>query len=391
MSLTIRVVTDQPGLDELADAWRALNEAGAGDSLFGSYDWNSLWWKHYHELGELHVLVARDDAATVGIWPLYLATRTFGEVEKDMIGERKMPLPGKGWKLRVLAYLGSGEICSDFLAPVAQPGREAEIVEAMAAHLAADRSWHLLDLPDMLGDGPTTAALEQALTRRFGRARRRFRYQAPYAPLAATYDEFLNTLSKKSRYNARKKLKQLSLNHKVEHLFHRDPATLPEAMDNFIRLHQKRWNADGLPGVFVNDRFRGFHHAMAARGLERGWLRLGELRVNDQTIFATYGYRVGDRVYLYQQGSETDPHWDTYNIGYVALSFAISGAVEEGAREYDFLRGDAAYKLHWTTARRELVQLQAMRGLRGRLFHWHSAVNTDDQFRTRIKRLIGRK
>lgn len=391
MSLTIRLVTDQRGLDELAAAWLKLNAAGAGDPLFGSYDWNSLWWRHYHELGDLYVPVAMDGDATVGLWPLYRSTRTFGDVEKDMIGERQMPLPAKGLKLRVLAYLGSGEICSDFLGPVILPGREAEVLAALAAHLAHDRSWHLLDLPDMLADGPTTVPLEQALARRFGKARRRFRYEAPYAPLAATYDEFLNTLSKKSRYNARKKLKQLGLNHRVEHVFHSDPATLREAMDRFISLHQERWNADGLPGVFVNERFRGFHHAMAAKGLERGWLRLGALRVNDRTIFATYAYRVGERLYLYQQGSEADPHWDNYNIGYVALHFAISGAVEEGAKEYDFLRGNAAYKLHWTTAKRELVQLQAMRGLRGRLFRWHSAINTDDQFRTRIKRLIGRK
>lgn len=391
MGLTIRAVTDLAGLEALRPAWENLTGQGAGDSLFGSHLWNRTWWKHYQSLGELRVLTALDGEAVVGIWPLFLTERTYGEVEVEMIGPRKMPLPAKGTRVRVLAYLGSGEICSDFLQPIVAPEQAPEVLAAMTAHLKAARDWDVLDLADMAVDSPVLPALEAALEKRCGRVRRRHRYFAPYAPLAATFDEYLETLSKKSRYNARKKLRQLQLNHKVEHVFHEDPATVREAMETLIRLHLARWNADGLPGVFVNERFVGFHHEMAAAGLERGWLRLGILRVNEQPVFATYGYQIGDRLYLYQQGSDPDPHWDTYNLGYVALNFAVADAVERGVRVYDFLRGEAAYKLHWAREKRELVQWQAARGgWRGRLFMWHSAINTDDQLRAKVKRLIGR-
>jgi len=390
LMITCRTVADLQALEELRAPWERLTAGGAGDPLFGSHLWNSLWWKHYAGLGELRTLVAEQDGEVVAIWPLFLADRTFGEVEIDMIGPRRMPLPGKGLRLRTLAYLGSGEICSDFLAPIVLPNLAAPALDALAAHLAAQRDWDLLDLPDMLADNPTLPALRAALSHHLTKPRERFRYHAPYAPLAPTYDEYLDSLSKKGRYNARKKLRQLQLNHRVEHCFHSDPATLPAAMDEFIRLHQERWNADGLPGVFVNERFIGFHRDLAARLLERGALRLGFLRVNGQAVFATYGFQIGDRVYLYQQGGSADRYWDNYNLGYVALGFAMADAVERGARVYDFLRGNAEYKQHWAKEHRDLVQWQAARrGVRGRLFLAHSYVNTDDRWRARMKKMLG--
>jgi CelD/BcsL family acetyltransferase involved in cellulose biosynthesis len=390
MPVAVRTVTTLDEFAALRETWAALSAAGAGDPLFGSHAWNLTWWEHYQNLGELRVLVAADAGEVVGILPLFSARRTFGDVQRDMMGDRKMPLPGKGIGVSVLAYLGSGEICSDYLQPLLAPGREAEIAAALLGELKAQHDWHVLDLCDMPGEGATIEAVRAALAKHFGKFRERFRYVVPFATLPGSYDDYLKTLSKKSRFNARKKVRQLELNHRVEHTFHDDPATLATAVDTLIELHQRRWTADGLPGVFVNDRFIGFHRAMAAAGLESGWLRLGILRINDEATFATYAYQVGDRVYLYQQGSATDPHWDRYNLGYVALGFALAAAADGGMREYDFLRGDAAYKLHWAPERRSLVQLQAVRGFRGQLFMLHSAINTDDRLRQRVKGLLGR-
>lgn len=391
MAPTVRIVTTAADLQTLADAWQTLSDDGAGDPLFGSFAWNATWWKHYQHLGKLRVFVAERDGVVAGIWPLFLANRTFGQVEIDMVGDRKMPAPGKGLPVRALAYLGSGEICSDFLQPLVRPGDEEPILDAMVAHLAQTRDWDLLDLCDTPAAGPVLPALRSALKKHLAAPRERFRYVAPYTALPGDYDAYLQTLTKKSRENARKKRRQLALNHTVTHTVHDDPATLREALDTLIALHQERWNADGLPGVFVNEHFIGFHHEMAAQGLERGWLRLGLLRVNDPVVFATYAYQVGDRVYLYQQGGSADPHWNRYNLGFVALGHAIEDACAHGAAEYDFLRGDAPYKGHWAREKRDLIQLQVARGVRGKAFMLHSMLNTDPELRAKVKSLVGKK
>ena len=389
MALDVRAVTDEAGFDALGPAWERLSVEGAGDALFGSFVWNRLWWKHYRHQGELRLLVAQDGADVVGVWPLFLARRNFHDVEIDMIGPRRMVLPGRPLGVGVLAYLGSGEICSDFLAPLVKPGDEERVIDALVVHLAAQRDWHLLDLADMDAASPTLPPLRAALAKRFGKVRERFRYRAPFAPLAASYDDYLDSLSKKSRYNARKKLRQLEISHRVEHAFHLDPESLDAAMSEFIDQHRQRWSEENLPGVFVNEHFIGFHRDLAAAALERGWLRLGFLRIDGETRFVTYAFALGDQTYLYQQGGHAN--WHHYNLGYVALGFSVADACERGSRIYDFLRGDAEYKLHWAKEHRELVQLQAARGLRGRAFMLHSTINTDDAVRRRLKRLVERK
>lgn len=387
MAFDVRVVADPAELDALREPWERLSETGAGDALFGSWLWNRTWWNHYRHRGELFVLVAERGDELAGIWPLFNEKRSFADIETEMIGPVRMVLPGKPFSMRALCYLGSGEICADFLRPLTLPGEEEAIVDALLAFLAGRRDWDLLDLIDMDASDKAVAALESCLPRHLGKVRRRFRYRAPYAELPGSYDDYLNTLSKKGRYNARKKRKQLSINHAVEHTYHDDPATLDSALDALIDLHTQRWRVEGLPGVFVNEHFIGFHRELAAAGLARDWLRLGFLKVDGETLFSTYAYQVGGRCYLYQQGGLTD--WHHYNLGYVALGFSIADACERGCRLYDFLRGDAEYKLHWAKQARELIQLQAVRpGLRGKWFMWHSTINTDDQVRNRIKRWI---
>ncbi len=387
MAYEVRVIVDPAELDALREPWERLSAAGAGDALFGSWLWNRTWWNHYRHRGELYLLAATRGDELAGLWPLFREKRSFADIETEMIGPVRMVLPGKPFALRALCYLGSGEICSDFLAPLLLPGEEEPLVEALLSFLRARKDWDLLDLIDMDAASPAVIALEKLLPQFLGKMRRRFRYRAPYAELPGTYDDYLNTLSKKGRFNARKKPRQLSLNHKVEHGYHADPATLDAAMDSFIGLHTQRWQAEGLPGVFVNEHFVGFHREMAAAGLARDWLRLGFLKVDDETLFSTYAYHVDGRCYLYQQGGMTD--WHHYNLGYVALGFSIDDACTRGCRLYDFLRGDAEYKLHWAKQERELMQLQAVRpGLRGKWFMWHSTINTDNEVRNRIKRLI---
>ena len=142
-----------------------------------------------------------------------------------------------------------------------------------------------------------------------------------------------------------------------------------------------------MPGVFVREEFIGFHKAMAAAGLARGWLRLGFLVIDGERAFALYGYRYGDKLFLYQQGSALG--YPRLNLGYAALALAIRSAVEEGAASFDFLRGGMAYKTHWARTRRDLYQFQIYRtGARAGLFRLHAGINTSTRLRRAVKRIF---
>src|SRR5262245_42518331 len=91
--LHVDVFSDESELDQLAGRW----EAFAGDVPFRGFQWLLTWWRHYGDArSKLLVLVARSpEGEVVGIAPWY-ASRTAREG-------------------RVIRFLGSGEVCSDYL------------------------------------------------------------------------------------------------------------------------------------------------------------------------------------------------------------------------------------------------------------------------------------
>jgi CelD/BcsL family acetyltransferase involved in cellulose biosynthesis len=122
-------------------------------------------------------------------------------------------------------------------------------------------------------------------------------------------------------------------------------ATLPAALDHLFRLHGRRWESQGEAGVLAEDRIRRFHREAAA-GLEAaGLLRLFTLATGDEVIAAYYGFQAGERAYAYLSGF--DPAYGFESPGTLIVAHAIAQGLEDGLREFHFLRGQEAYKYAW--------------------------------------------
>ena len=89
--------------------------------------------------------------------------------------------------------------------------------------------------------------------------------------------------------------------------------------------------------------------------MARGWLRLFVLRLNGEPAASLYAFRYNHVFYFYQSGF--DPAYGKYSVGLVTMALSIKAAIEEGAEEYDFLRGDERYKFQWTNTVREIGKL----------------------------------
>jgi CelD/BcsL family acetyltransferase involved in cellulose biosynthesis len=380
------LITTDERFDELEEDWIQLHSNSTADSLFCSYPWMRAWWRFYNNLGELRILTLRRNQKLVGVAPFFLRRMSARDIEVEMVGERRFIVPTQGLRYKVLQLLGSGQVCSDFLGFIAHEDDVDLIWTELYSHLQRHiKGYDILHMANIDEDTRGFKGLQYAAMR-VRNARYSNQYKAPYAALPGTYDDYLYTLSKKSRYNARKKIKQIAVHHDLKHAFHKDPETLDAAMDLFYNLHLQRWKAEGQDGVFTTAPMRDFHKAMAAEGLRRGWLRLGFLSLDDKPVFCTYGYQVGASAYLYQQGGS--PEYPNFNLGYAALAFSIEDACENGAGGYDFLRGEQGYKLHWAKNSRQLVQFIAGRSLKSMHFFARSFFNTDPQFRSFIKRFI---
>ena len=92
-------------------------------------------------------------------------------------------------------------------------------------------------------------------------------------------------------------------------------------------------------------RFTIFIARLLERLLERGQLRMSWLELDGTPAAAEYHLADGTATYAYQGG--VDPDRLAEEPGRLSTILCLRRAIEEGHRQFDFLRGDEPYKAHW--------------------------------------------
>lgn len=282
-------------------------------SPFQTWEWASLWWRHFGKGKRAQVLCVQEGNETVGIAPLY-ASRT-----------------GMG---RVVRWMGTG--ISDRLSIVASPEREWAVAEAVAEWLEAQPCADL----HQIADGSWMVRTAEARGWRVVEQEK-----CPYVVLPETWDAYWGSLSKKTRFNIGYAQRQMQKDFGKVHFDTAGAEELSGALDALFDLHTRRWRQRMLPGGFFHPRVRRFHREWAQCALQNGWLRLHTLRVEGAVRAVLYVFHFGRRAYYYLGGF--DPALARYSMGTVLTAYAIRRAIEEGCVVFDFLRGDEPYKYRW--------------------------------------------
>ncbi len=324
----VEELTQSGQFEALQPEWDALL-ASADSSLFQSWEWQWSWWRHYGR-GRLCLLTARRDGALVGIAPLMLGCYL-------------------GVPLRRLQFIGT--LGTDYLDLIVARAEAAPLIDCFMREIAARRHrWDLVDLQQIRSGSPLAAATAPSPCRTLRLRQER----CPFVPLPPSWGEYSGSLGKSLRKNIGYYRRLMEREHAFEIETFTD-GSLPEALDEFFTLHQARWRKRRLPGAFAGTRVRRFHHEVAARLHERGWLRLHRLRLDGRTRAVLYCFNHGGKGYYYQGGFE--PELARYSPGTVLTAHAIEDAIQLGATEFDFLRGDEPYKYAWKASDRENIRL----------------------------------
>jgi CelD/BcsL family acetyltransferase involved in cellulose biosynthesis len=223
------------------------------------------------------------------------------------------------------------------------------------------------DLADL--DGLRAGGLLEALALRRRADRRRFAapIPCPHLPLPASWEEYEASLGRNLRQNLRRygrRLEQEAPGPVTRRLVVR-PEEIDSTLDDLARLHQQVRTSRGQAGAFRSPELTAFHHLAARRFLEAGRLRLSRLDVGGKAVAVIYCVRQGDVVSFYTTGY--DPDYARFGPGRDLMAHAIGAAIAEGATEFDFLRGDEAYKDHWGARLRHDWRVVLPTGPRGRL------------------------
>ena len=338
-TIVVQRIEDPAAFQALREEWDELLAASLADSFFLTWEWLYAWWTHLAGDRRLFLLVARQGGRLVAIAPLSLRARRVAGV-----------LP-----LRSVEFLGADRLSSDYLDVIVRRGWEAEAIPALAQYLADARL--ALELASVRRAGCAAAALSRALTQRRWRMLETPTAVCPFIDLSGhTWESYLGTLESKPRNDFLRLLKNLTKKFSVR----LEPASSEpqrrEFMVHLVRLHNLRWqNLGGSDALHTAD-LVAFHDEVSRVTLERGWLRLFVLWLVGQPVASLYGFRYGRTFYFVQTGF--DPAYGRHAVGLITVGLTIKSAIAEGAEEYDFLRGDEAYKFRWAREVRHLATLE---------------------------------
>jgi len=118
-----------------------------------------------------------------------------------------------------------------------------------------------------------------------------------------------------------------------------------QAMEELARLHSLRWRDQGESGMLADPLIARVLPEAAEALAHAGTLRLYRLRFGETTAAALM-VLASARVHAYFIGG-FDPEFGRLSPSSALIGFAMRQATREGAREFDFLRGDEPYKARW--------------------------------------------
>ncbi|MCY4576191.1 MAG: GNAT family N-acetyltransferase [Chloroflexi bacterium] len=303
-------------LAAVAAEWPNLFSRSTTQSIFLSLPWQTAWAVNCCGSTEEHpVLTVRDDAdgSLHGVAPL--------NHDKDAV------------------TFGLDYNVTDYQDILSIPGEEEAVWDAILEHGVA-AGWASIELIGLRDDSPSTQILESRAAEYGWRADRSVWDVSPYVELPDSWDAHVQSLSKKDRHELRRKLRRLEASGEAEYrVYDKEHDELPDALDDFVSLMGKSSEAKS---DFLTPERRSFLETLTKTMADADSLQLAFLDVGGKPVSATMSFLEGDRLLLYNSGY--DPEYRHLSVGLLLKAYGLRGAIEQGLREYDFLRGNEPYK-----------------------------------------------
>lgn len=342
-AITARIIEDVAEWDVIRHDWDSLHAASPTASSMLDFCWLRCWWQIYgpvYGAGGLRIITLWREAQLVGALPLYIDNRR-----------------GSPYAAQCLRFVSTGEeeyeeTCPDYLNLLHLPGEEMACTHA--AWVAVDTlHWDTLEFIDIPVDSPLLrwrAAFS-------GNERLKIvpRGSCPIAVIGDGFEAYLTRLSSKTRMRARQEMRKVARSGAMFELATRE--NVDSYFDDLIRIHQKRWIADGKPGCFSSPRFTEFNRLLVSEWAASGRLVLARLSYRGVAHVVLYGFVTKGKFDLYQLGVEPIEGVAIHSPGIAANLLLMAQLAEMGVAHYDFLRGTSPYKKSLTTEQRDVVCL----------------------------------
>jgi len=318
--MRLQLHQDPADLMNLKNEWNDLLGGSATNTLFQTWDWNQLWWKHFGTSGGLFLLSVRDAGRNLaGIAPFFRYST--GDNQKHV------------------QFIGGTEL-SDYLDFIVYQGKESSFYSAVIDFLSAQPElWDVIDLHCIPADSPTLEGLRRSCQQKGFRGNLSVEDVCPRTQLPQSWSEFLLGMRQKDRHEIKRKIGKIQREAEDYGYDATTRACFSEDIESFLELHRK---SDATKMAFMNAKREAFFREMAWTFLQAGWLELSFLHANRRKLAGLLNFRYKDTVYVYNSGY--DPEFRHWSPGWVLISQSIQDAIEKGMKDYDFMRGSESYK-----------------------------------------------
>jgi CelD/BcsL family acetyltransferase involved in cellulose biosynthesis len=349
------ILTSIAEVEAIEADWRAL-QASIGNDVFTDYDWFHIWWRTIGNVNGrmLHIITARKEDKLVGLLPLAVIIR-------------------KGFRVLQATGAEAFYMC-DILA------EDEKLAEQLWRYARKSPHYDFAHLRDVYPH-----SLGKTVLSRFAKCsdiNKAYSLRLKWK----NSDEWIASLSKKSRSNRRNTIKLLERIGPVEHHICQ---TLPLAegiIEGMVHYKNQWCNEHGMQGMFDQPNILDYHRQLAQTHAKHGTLALSWLTCGNDILSYHVMYIYKKTVHSYVLA--TNPAWSEHSPGHLENQFAISWAIDNGYSVFDLMHGDFAYKKRLTDTVDECKEFffnQSLRGWAGQsLFIYKRAL------KNRLKKLLKR-
>lgn len=282
--------------------------------------WMLSWWRNSAPDGAgLRVVVVEDGDEVIGLGPYY----------SDARGRRDYRMLGSGLYQRI--------------EPLATPGREPEVADAIAKTLlAADPKPLVISLEGTPRSSPWPKLLKRRLGPLGAASYMTSLQEAPVVTLEGDFDSWLASKSSNFRSQMKRARKKIEKEGGAVRMSGADEVEADIAA--FLRLHEGRWEGRGESAILLSGMEAMLRDAARAL-LPSGRFRLWMADLDGKPISAQMFVAAGGEVAYWNGGF--DEEYGQYKPAMVAIFAAIEHAFGEGDDRLDLGGGAQDYKLRF--------------------------------------------
>ena len=333
-TVSIKRITDEE-FSAMQDGWNELLERSATNEVFLSWEWMFSWWSAFKDDGKkLFILAGKDSRGNlVGIAPFYIERRAyFGVKNQNIVG-----------------FCSSFDTAPDHLDILCDKEFSHHFPSMVFTYLQK----HNAEWDEIRFEGiKDNSVIKNYLMQNRERLHHLIiecdpQSGCPYLSINQSFEEYLNSFSRKTRNTLSRKKRLLLEKEQYEYrIVSSNALDLEKNMRELFSLHAERAKRKNFATAFGGEKVYRFHEGLIAYLLKEDKIVISSLSKGSVSLTFYYCIKHNNKYYYYQTG--ISERGEEKSAGTVLLSLMIERAFKEGCTEFDFLRGDEKYKYFWT-------------------------------------------